>query len=294
MGQFFQLVISGFALGCIYAIVALGFVIIYKSSGVINFAQGELMMVGAYFCYFMVVHLHLSYITAFVLTMGFSVALGLALERVVLRRLIGESVFAVIMVTIGLSTIFRSSVGLILGHEEHRFPSPFPENPIRLGGTVISHTSLWTIVITLFFLFIFFLFFKYTTVGVGMRATADDQDTAQLMGISVKKIFAMSWVIATVVASIGGISLAEINFLYPHMSFIGLKAFPAAILGGMDSIFGAILGGIIIGLAETLSGGYIDQYVAGGVSGIMSFIILILVLMVKPYGFFGTEEIERV
>lgn len=291
---FFQLLISGIATGSIYALIALGFVLIYKATDVLNFAQGELMMLGAYFCFAFITQARLPFLPAFIFTLIAMAILAFVIEISVLRPLLGKPIFSVVMITIGLSILLRGVVGLFWGHEEFPFPSPFSKVPINIGGIAISHAHFWTIVIAVIFLVIFFLFFRFSRTGLGMRATAGDQDVASLMGINIKRIFTISWSIAAVVSSVAGVALASVSFMHPLMSYIGLRAFPAAVLGGLDSIPGAILGGIIIGVAENLAGGYVDHIFGGGVKEITAFIVVLIVMMVRPYGFFGTKEIERV
>ncbi len=292
--QFFlQLLVSGIAVGSIYALVALGFVIIYKATGILNFAQGEIMMVGAYFCFSLVVGLKLPFLLSFLLTLAFSSLLGVLVHYSVLRPMIGEPIFAVVMITIGLAILLRSLTAIIWGTAYQSFPPSFSEEPISMGPLVLSHIHLWSILVSVLFLVVLFLFFKYSRMGVAMRATAQNHDFASLMGVSVQKIFALSWAISMIVSSVAGVFLAHINLLNLNLSYIGLRAFPAVILGGIDSIPGAILGGIIIGVVESLAGGYLDAII-GGVKEVTAFAVLLLILMIKPYGLFGTEEIERV
>jgi branched-chain amino acid transport system permease protein len=175
-----------------------------------------------------------------------------------------------------------------------KFPDFVSENPLSLAGIVISPLHLITIIVTAFLIVAFAVFFKFSKIGIAMRAVASDQDASLLMGISVRKMFGLSWSIAAVVAGIGGILLSSITILHPSSSFVGIKVFPAVVLGGMDSIVGAILGGIIIGLVENIAGGYIDPIVGGGVKEITAFVVLLAILMIRPYGLFGKEEIERV
>ena len=291
---FLQLILGGLAVGSIYALIALGFVLIYKATGVINFAQGELMMLGAYFCFTLIGQYHIPFLYAFLITLIFSAVLGIAIEFLIIRPMVGEPIFSVIMVTIGLSILLSSIVGIFWGHEEYKFPVSFSEQPIILGEVNISPEYLWTIITAVIFLVLFAFFFKFTMIGVGMRATAEDQDIAFLMGISVRKIFALSWIIASIVASVAGIFFANMYLLYSSMNFVGIRAFPAAVLGGMDSVAGAIIGGLIIGIIENMAGGYLDTLFGGGIKEITAFVVLIIILMVRPYGFFGSEEIERV
>ncbi len=291
---FFQLILSGIISGSIYGLVALGFVLIYKATDVVNFAQGELMMIGAYFCYHLVTAYHISFIPAFLITLAFSAILGILIEVLILRPMIGEHVFSVIMITVGLATLLRSMVGLFWGHDIHAFPSPFPEKSLDVFGLAVLPVELTTVGTVLGLFVLFYLFFKFSRMGLAMRATAFDQRYAYLVGISVRKIFSLSWVLASVVACIGGIFLASITSLQTTMSFIGLKVFPAVVLGGMDSIAGAILGGLIIGLTENLAGGYLSGIFGSGVKELSAFFILLLVLMIRPYGLFGKKEIIRV
>jgi branched-chain amino acid transport system permease protein len=292
--DFFQLCLSGLAVGCIYAIVALGFVIIYKATDVFNFAQGEIMTLGAFICYLFIVQLHIPIIWAFLLTFVATALIGLITEEIFLRPMVGEPIFSVIMITVGLSVLLKGVIGLSWGYMIKKFPDFVSEDPLSLAGIVISPLHLITIIVTAILIVAFAVFFKFTKIGIAMRAVASDQDASLLMGISVRKMFGLSWSISAVVACIGGILLSSITILHPSSSFVGIKVFPAVVLGGMDSIVGAILGGIIIGLVENIAGGYIDPIVGGGVKEITAFVVLLAILMIRPYGLFGKEEIERV
>ena len=291
---FFQLLLSGLIVGGIYGLVALGFVLIYKATNVVNFAQGELMMLGAYFCYHLISSYQIPFLPAFLMTLLFSSMLGVLIELAILRPLVGKTTFSVIMVTVGLATLLRSLVGLIWGHDHHAFPSPFSGEAIHFLGLVILPVELATLGAAFLLFALCFLFFRFSKLGVAMRATAFNQKYAFLMGISVRKIFSLSWVMASVVASIGGILFASISVLDSNMSFIGLKVFPAVVLGGIDSIGGAIVGGLVVGLAESLSGGYLSQMFGSGVKELAAFFVLLLALMIRPYGLFGKKEIIRV
>lgn len=290
----FQLILSGFIVGSLYALIALGFVLIYKATDIINFALGELMMFGAYICYGLITEFKIPFVPAFLLTLFFSAILGILIEMLVLRPMVGEPIFSVIMITIGLATLFRSIVGLIWGHDVYPFPTPFSETPIDLFGLSILPIELTTSAIVLCLVILFFLFFRYSHMGIAMRATAFNQKYALLMGINVRKIFSIAWLLSTVVASIGGIFLAGMFFIHTNMSFIGLKVFPAVVLGGIDSIVGAMLGGLIIGIVENLAGGYLSQLLGSGIKELSAFFVLIIVLMIKPYGLFGKKEVIRV
>ena len=283
---------SGLSMGSIYALVALGFVLIYKATSILNLAQGEFLMVGAYFCLSLTLDFGLGFVASFLLTMVFSVILGLAVERLVLRPLIGEPIISVIMVTLGLTYIMRGLVIMIWGNDIRQF-NIFPDQPIDFWGVKLTYLYLYSMGISFALLIFFAIFFKYARTGVFMRAVADHQTAAQSMGISVKKVFAMSWCIAAVVSSIGGILVGNIAGVGVDLSYIGLKVLPAVILGGLDSILGAIIGGLIVGVLEFLSAGYLDPYIPA-INEVFPFIVLVLVLMIKPYGLFGIEEIERV
>jgi branched-chain amino acid transport system permease protein len=287
-----QFLVSGLAMGSIYALVALGFVLIYKSTSILNLAQGEFLMVGAYICLSMTLDFGLNFIVSFVLTLVFSVILGLAVERLVLRPLIGEPIISVIMVTLGLTYILRGVVIMLWGNDIRQF-NIFPEEPIDLWGVKLTYLYLWSMGISLILLTFFAIFFKYARTGIFMRAVADHQTASQSMGISVKRVFAISWCIAAVVSSIGGILVGNIGGVGVDLSYIGLKVLPAVIFGGLDSILGAIVGGLVVGVLEFLSAGYLDPYIPA-LNEVFPFIILVLVLMIKPYGLFGIEEIERV
>ncbi|MBU1248250.1 MAG: branched-chain amino acid ABC transporter permease [Proteobacteria bacterium] len=295
MEQYLQLIINGLVVGSIYSLVALGFVIIYKATKVVNFAQGELVMVGAYICFALTVQFQLPFLAAFLITLFFSIILGLCIERLALRPLIGEEGISVIMVTIALSSVLKSLVQLIWGHDLQVYPQMLPTEPIWIAGLPVAPVYIAALILSGLLFAVFTLFFKYSRVGIAMRATAYDQQAAQSMGISVKNIFAMSWCIACVVSSIGGLILGNINGIDPHLGHLGLAVFPAVILGGLDSLAGAALGGLLIGIIENVCDGAAMQlFDIGGFKEVAAFVVLVIILMVKPYGLFGTAEIERV
>jgi branched-chain amino acid transport system permease protein len=290
-----QLVLNGVVVGSIYSLVALGFVVIYKSSSILNFAQGEFLMLGAYVCLSITVAGAVPFWGAFILTMAFSVVLGLILERVVLRPMIGEPVISVIMVTLGLSSILKAVVQGIWGTDTRPFPSIFPAAPVRIGPLPVSQGYLYSVAGVAVLLVLFSLFFKFSRYGIAMRATAFSQQVALSMGISVKRIFALSWSIAAVVSAVGGILLGGVRGgVDGALAFFGLKVIPVVILGGLDSVLGAIVGGVVMGVLENLSGGYLDPILGGGVKEVAPFIALVAILAVKPYGLFGKVKIERV
>jgi branched-chain amino acid transport system permease protein len=294
MEFFLQLALNGIVVGSIYALVALGFVIIYKSSGVLNFAQGEFLLLGAY-VFWALVEGRAPWPWAAALTIVFSILLGLAMERLILRPMIGEPIISVIMVTLGLSSILRAIVLGAWGTDTRPYPELFEKEPFHLGPLPVSRGYVFSMVAAALLLTLFTLFFRFSRVGIAMRATAFSQEVAQSMGISVRRIFAVSWSIAAVVSALGGILLAELRGgADGSLAVLGLKALPVVILGGLDSIQGAIVGGLIVGVLENLAGGYLDPILGGGVKEVAPFAALVLILMVKPYGLFGKVKIERV
>lgn len=295
MEYYLQLVINGLVVGSIYSLVALGFVIIYKATKVVNFAQGELVMAGAYVCFSLTVQFQVPFLAAFLMTLAFSVVLGLAIERLVLRPLIGEPIISVIMVTVGLSSVLKALVQLLWGTQLRAYPQVLPQEPVFIAGLPVSPVYIAAFVLSAVLFLVFSAFFKYSRLGVAMRATALDQQAAQSMGIGIKNIFALSWCIAAVVSSIGGVILGNINGINSQLGHLGLKVFPAVILGGLDSLLGAALGGLIIGVLENVCDGAAkDLFGLGGVREVAAFVVLVVILMIRPYGLFGTKQIERV
>ncbi|MHC1789916.1 branched-chain amino acid ABC transporter permease [Solidesulfovibrio sp.] len=295
MDYYLQLLVSGLVIGSIYSLVALGFVIIYKATKVVNFAQGELVMVGAYICFSLTVQAKLPFLAAFFLTLGFSFILGIAIERLILRPMIGEPIISVIMVTIGLSSVLKSLVQLFWGTQIQVFPPVLPQEPVMIAGLPVAPVYLAAFALSIILFLIFSAFFKYSRLGIAMRATAFDQQAAASMGIGIKNIFALSWCIAAMVSSIGGVILGNINGINAQLGHLGLKVFPAVILGGLDSLLGAALGGLIIGVLENVCDGAAKEFLGlGGFKDVAAFIFLVIILMIKPYGLFGAREIERV
>ncbi len=290
MSTFIQLTVNGLANGAILALAALGFVLIFKATGVVNFAQGEFLLIGAYIVWAGVVTLGLHWVVAVLLGVAVAVVMGIVIERSVLRPMVGESAIAVIMVTIGLSAVLRSLVQGIWGTTLRRMPEIVPETSVSLLGAPFPVNRLWAIGIALVALGGFALFFRKSHYGVAMRAVADDQQAAMVMGISVRRIFAMSWALAAVSAVFGGTLVAIMIGVSIEVATFGLLVFAVVIVGGLDSIPGALLGGLIIGLTRQYVGGYIDP----GLGEVIPYIVLVLVLLVKPYGLFGEVRIERV
>jgi len=274
----------------IYALAAVGFVVIYKASDVINFAQGDLLLFGTYLIFFSIVQLNLPWTVGIMLTLLIAVAMGLLIERVVLRPLIGEPIISMIMVTIGLSSVLRALANALWGPQPRTFPSFLPDGEISIGTAVVGFDRVLAIPLGLALLVLLGVFFRRTRDGIAMRAIADDQQAALSMGISIPRVFAIAWALAAVTAAIGGMMLGNIVGVSQSVAAIGLRVFPVVILGGLDSIGGAVLGGVIIGLLEVYTGGYIGH----GLNLIVPYFVLIIMLMVRPYGLFGKTVIERV
>ncbi len=290
MDVFLQLTVSGLSTGMIYALAAAGFVVIYKASDVINFSQGDLLLFGTYLVFFAVAQTGLPWSVGVLVTVLLAVAVALAIERLVLRPLIGEPIISMIMVTIGLSSVLRATVNAIWGPQPRSFESFLPAGDVVFGPVILSADRLLSIPIALVVLAALWLFFRHTRDGIAMRAIADDQQAALSMGISIPRVFGVAWGLAAASAAIAGIMLAGIVGVSPNVAAIGLRVFPVVILGGLDSIRGAVIGGAIIGLLEVYTGGYVGH----GLSLVVPYVVLVLVLMVRPYGLFGKEIIERV
>jgi branched-chain amino acid transport system permease protein len=293
MEKFVQLTLSGVANGAIFALVALGFVLIYKSSDVINFAQGELLLIGAYLTYTTVEMIGLWWPLGVIVAVALAALVGVLIEQMVLRPLIGEPVISVIMVTIGLSSLLRAIIGAIWGVTPRTAPQFLPRDTIALFGASVGVDRLWAFALALTLFALLTLFFRYSREGIAMRAVADDQQAALSMGISVKKVWAVAWAIAAVTASVGGILLMSIfGGVSGQIARVGLLVFPVVILGGLDSIPGAIVGGLIIGLLQSFAGGYLPPEL--GMGEVAPFIILLFILLIRPYGLYGQRIIERV
>ena len=292
MDFFLQLFVNGICVGFLYGISAMGFVMIFKSSSVLNFAHGELLAIGAFFFLALVTWAQLPIAIAFLVTLVGCFALGFVIERLFLRPLIGEPLIFVIMLTVGLAAMFKGSILLIWGGNLYTYPDFLPTSlGISWGPVNIPPVYTATLIVGIIFLILFGLFFKYSSQGIYMRSVADNQKAALSLGVHVQRVFALSWAIAALVAGMSGIILGVINGINVHdLSAIGLKVFPVVILGGLDSIGGAIVGGIIIGLMETFTGGYLSP----SLRDVVPYILLVFILLVKPYGLFGLVEIERV
>ena len=294
MELFLMSLITGILVGGIYALVALGWVLIYKCSGVLNLAMGELTLIGAYVT-LAFYQAGIPFILAVVCTLLVGIVLGFLTERVFLDKLIGEPILAVIMVTVGLSFFFKGIVEFIWSTDTKVFDPPiFHLKPIELGFLRLSPVYLWSFVLAIVLLIIFVCFFKYTRWGLSMQATADDETAALSLGVSARFVYAAAWAIAFMSAGVGGALLGNINGINISIGYLGLLVLPAVVLGGLNSVPGAIVGGIIIGVLQNLSGAYLDQYFPGGVKEIVPFAFMAVFLLFKPYGLWGWERIERV
>ncbi|MDJ0984036.1 MAG: branched-chain amino acid ABC transporter permease [Desulfobacterales bacterium] len=297
MSYFFQLVISGIVVGSIYALSALGFVLIYKSSRVLNIAHGQIIASGAFITYALTVWVGIHIAISFILSMIITFFLAMSVERIFLRRLIGEPIISVIMVTIGLMSIIDGIIYMTpFGSENFSFPEFLPKTPLAFAGVSVSWTQLVGVIITFIMIAAFTWFFKASTVGISMRAVSDDQFASMSIGISVPKVFGLAWATAGLsAAAAGGIigNITGLNFDVLH-SF-GIIVFPVVIVGGLDSIFGAIVAGIIMGLIQQFASGYLDgNWGLFGTADVLPYVILLIILLIKPHGLFGIHEIERV
>jgi branched-chain amino acid transport system permease protein len=290
METFIQLTVSGLANGAILALAALGFVLIYKASGVINFAQGQFLLIGAYVVWALTVNAGLHWALAIAGAIGVAVVLGLLVERLILRPLIGEPTISVIMVTIGLAQVLGALVQIIWGTQPHPFPGFIPDDVVSIAGARTGENRLWALGLVVLALVAFAVFFQRSRYGIAMRAVADDQQAALTMGISVRRTFALAWALAGVSAVVGGVLVANLIGVSGEVSNIGLLVFPVVIVGGLDSVPGAVVGGAIIGLLTAYTGGYLG----GGLDAVIPYVALVAILLVRPYGLFGEVRIERV
>ena len=292
---FVQLLVNGLIVGTLYGVVAMSFVLIYKASQIVNFAQGEFLLIGAWVCWWIMTDLQLPFFWSFILTLAFMVVFGILLQVVVLRPLIGEPIISVIMVTIGLSIFFQAMMKWMFGVFVQPFPPIFETSSVTILGLQVQTAYVMSLVISLIAMGLFAWFFKFSKIGLAMRATAFNQQVAQSLGVSVKQMFAISWAISAVVSALAGVVVGIVNGVSAGLSLFGFKVFPAVILGGLDSIIGAVVGGLIIGVLENMAE-YVDgQFLhIGNLYAVAPYYVLIIILMIKPCGLFGTKNIERV
>ena len=289
-----QLLLNGVIVGALYGVVAMCFVLIYKASRVVNFAQGEFLIIGAFACFWLVSEFEMPFAAAFLFAMLFMAVFGAAIQFVVLRPLIGEPIISVIMVTIGLAIFFQAFLKWLFGVDTFSFPEVF-SGGTEILGIRFEAAYMLILAVSVVTMAAFYFFFTRSGAGLAMRATAFDQQAAQSLGISIQKSFALAWGISALVSAVAGITLGMVNGISTSLAFIGIKVFPAVILGGLDSVAGGVVGGIVIGVLENLAEFLDGQYLHwGNMHAVAPFYILVLILMVKPHGFFGTEDIERV
>jgi branched-chain amino acid transport system permease protein len=290
MEYLLQLLISGLGIGAIYGLIAMGFAVIYKSTGLVNFAQGEMTMITAYVAWTISTTVSGNVVVVTCGAILAAIVLGLVTERLVMRPMLGEPLFSTVMVTIGLAVILRSAINFIWDAYPHGLDVGVGRSIVRAGGIGMRTGQIAAIATLLLLLAAIWAFFRYSRFGISMRAVAADDRTALLMGISAPRVHALAWAASSVIAGIGGVFFALSYDLSPAMFQLGLKAFPATILGGLDAVLGSGLGGLLIGLTENLAGGYLGS----GMKEVAGILMIIVVLMIRPFGLFGERDIERV
>jgi branched-chain amino acid transport system permease protein len=285
-----QLLISGISQGCVYGMIALGFVLIYKATEMVNFAQGDLMMLGAFFAYTYINLFELPFFFAILLTIGTMALVGMLTERLMIRPMIGEPHFSVLMLTIGLGFILRAVAGATWGNEPRSINTPYAGGVFEINGLIIGYENLVIVVGTAALCLLLYLFFRFTRLGIAMQAASQNQLAAFYVGIPVKRIYSLVWAISAGIAAVAGILVAPVSLIDPLMGFIGIKAFAAAIVGGFGSLPGAIIGGLLIGIVEQFAGLYLPT----GFSDVSAYIILLIMLLVRPEGIFATMQQKKV
>lgn len=294
MAELLQYCITGVAVGMVYALIALGFALIWKSSRVANLALGQLVLISSWFTYGMLVKVHLPVWAGMILTIIFAIFLGWVIERLTLRPLVGQPLLSLIAVTLGLAYFLEGVVTFVWPESVAKLPPLFPQEAVNIGPAVISQEYLWAAAISLLLFILLAVFFKYHKMGIAMRATADDQLAVQACAVPIYRIFSMSWIFACIVAAIGGVLISSIGGITNALVETGFKSFSVVILGGMDSFIGCIVAGPIIGLCENIGAGYLTSIIGPGIKDLIPFVIIILVMLIKPYGLFGEERIERI
>jgi branched-chain amino acid transport system permease protein len=292
--DFLQFTITGLSVGMVYALIALGFVLVWKASSVANLALGQIVLISSWFTYSMLAQHGLPAYIGLPIVVIFALFLGWVIERFALRPLIAQPILSLIAVTLGIGYFLEGLITFIWPLSTAALPELFPKEVINIGSAVISQEYVWVIGICLIVFIALILFFRYHKMGIAMRATADDQIAVQACGIPVTRVFSTSWMFACVVAAIGGVLISSIGGITHGLVETGLKAFSVVILGGLDSFVGAIVAGPVIGLAETYGGGYLTEHLWAGVRDVIPFVIIIIVMVIKPFGLFGEERIERI
>jgi branched-chain amino acid transport system permease protein len=286
------LLLAGVAQGCVYALVALGFVLIYKATETVNFAQGDLMMLGGFFALTASVIMGWPYWATILFAVVVMAAVGMLIERIVLRPVLGQPAFTVVMITIGVGYVLRGAVTMVpgWGSDTYTFPTPFADGTFKLGEVIFAVQQVAVILMTAALVAALYLFFRHSKLGVAMQATSQNQLAAAYMGIPVRRVNMMIWGLSAGVAAFAGILLAPVTFVHSNMGFIGLKAFPAAVVGGFGSVPGAIVGGLIIGVVEAFAGRYLPE----GFKDVAAYVVVLAVLLVKPSGIFGETGRKKV
>lgn len=290
MSYFLNLLMSGLVIGSLYGLIAMGFAMVYRATGMVNFAVGEVMMMTAYISYNLAQVPGLGFTGVFLAMLPISMLLGWVIERVFIRPMLGEPMFSRVMVTIGLAVVIRSAVILIWGVEPQPYPRLLGDEVISLGGLALYPGQIFSLCILALLCLVMWAFFRHSRVGIAMRATSNNETTALLMGINVNRISGIAWALSSFFSAMAGLAFCLMFALEPEVSQMGLRGFPATILGGLDSVVGGAFGGLVIGVAENMAGGYLGR----GLKEIAGFVLIVVVLMVKPYGLFGQREIERV
>jgi branched-chain amino acid transport system permease protein len=295
MTEFLQLLFQGFALGCIYALVALGFTVIYRASQVINFAQGGMLLIGAYLVSVFAASDQLPFWLAVLLAVVLLAGGGVLFQMLVLRRVVGQPVFVLVMITIGASIAIDAAIPAIYGANPRLLGDPWGASAVHIGAVTLNWVRIWAVIATAVILALFFAFDRFSRYGLAMRATAADEEAAAAVGVPVRRVYALAWAIAGGVAAVGGLFLAGYpSAPNPSLGDTALNAFPAIILGGLESPPGAVIGGVVIGIVEVLTSGYAPSSLGANFADVAPYILMIIVLMVRPYGLFGTRPVERV
>jgi branched-chain amino acid transport system permease protein len=295
MSQFLDLLIQGFALGCVYALVALGFTVIYRASQVINFAQGGMLLIGAYLISVFAASDGLPFWLSVVLAVALLAGGGILFQVLVLRRVVGQPVFVLVMITIGASIAIDAAIPAIYGNSPRILGDPWGPSSLRVGAVTIDWVQIWAVIVTAMILLLFFAFDRFSRYGLAMRATAADEEAAAAVGVPVRRVYALAWAIAGAVGAVGGLFLAAYpNSPNPTLGDTALSAFPAIILGGLESPLGAVIGGVVIGIVEVLTSGYAPTWLGANFADVAPYILMIIVLLIRPYGLFGTRPVERV
>src|SRR5687767_2242676 len=289
-----SLTVSGLSIGLMYSLIALGFVLVYKATDAINFAQGEFVMLAGFIAAVALSYQGMPALAGVAIAIAIMVLFSFALERIVLRQLLGRPIIAVIMATIGLGAMLRGLPPITVGGETRALPLPIGDTPLSLGPVSIPPIHIAGVIVTFALLGIFSWFFLKSRMGIAMRAVADNQQVAMAMGINVERYFALAWAMAGIVSALGGVIWGSMLGVDVPLALVGLKVFPVVILGGLDSVIGAVVGGLIIGLVESFAARFLDPYVGGGTKVFAAYVVMIIALMFRPYGIFGTRRIERV